>query len=425
MTDKNYYSISNYCEHSNFDIYRTVFHKLYKNGKNLCVECNKKIIKNYIPKKQDINKFRKNSKVFYANHHLTLNKKWFIINYPKEYKIILVWTNHIKNISLSERIFLFKNNEKNIPICPICKNGYLIYKNGYVGYSQTCNNPKCLKTSSAAEIEMYDYVKSLNPEAEHKFYIGRREYDIKINNLLIEFNGLYWHGDNIQKDKNYHLKKLNIANENKYELFNVWEDDWNYKQSIIKSMLNHKFGKSIKIYARNCEIRKIKTTTKDFLNTNHLQGWCQSSINLGLYYNNELVALMTFGKRKISSITQYELLRFCNKLNYTTTGGASKLFKYFIKNYNTEKIISYAAKDYSSGNLYEKIGFSKISETPVNYWWCDNNKKLNRTKFMKYKLVKLGFDENKTESEIMYTREFYKIYGCGNLKYEWIKKGRT
>ena len=36
---------------------------------------------------------------------------------------------------------------------------------------------------------------------------------------------------------------------------------------------------------------------------------------------------------------------------------------------------------------------------------------------MKHKLVKEGYDKNKTEDEIMTERGFYKIYGIGNIKF--------
>jgi hypothetical protein len=240
--------------------------------------------------------------------------------------------------------------------------------------------------------------------------------------LLIEFNGLYWHGDLIKDNKYYHYNKYKLSNDNNYKLFSIWEDDWNFKKDIVKSMLLNRINKTPTLLnARECEIKEVANTRK-FLNNNHLQGWCQSSVNLGLYYNDELVSLMTFGKRKISGNTQYELLRFCNKIYTNIRGAASKLFKHFQQYYyKGENITSFASCDYSDGKLYNILGFKKIKHTGINYWWCDNSKKYHRSNFMKYKLVKEGFDKNKTENEIMRERGFYKIFNSGNLKYN--KKG--
>ena len=80
----------------------------------------------------------------------------------------------------------------------------------------------------------------------------------------------------------------------------------------------------------------------DFLNLYHLQGGLmKQSICLGLYYNNELVELMTFGKPRYNKNYEYELLRLCSHKDYSITGGTQKLFKYFIDNYKPSSIISY------------------------------------------------------------------------------------
>ena len=150
-----------------------------------------------------------------------------------------------------------------------------------------------------------------------------------------------------------------------------------------------------------------------------MQGFIPSSIKLGLYFENELVSCMTFGKRK----GKCELLRFCNKIDTTIVGGASKLFKYFLENYSIkEDIISYANTDISEGNLYETLGFSLEGKTGIGYWWGKGNQKFNRERFQKYKLIKEGNDPNLTEEEIMYKNGFFKIYNTGNLKYKYINK---
>ena len=104
-------------------------------------------------------------------------------------------------------------------------------------------------------------------------------------------------------------------------------------------------GKSNKIMARKTEIKEFNDTKmiKDFLDKNHIQGHVGSKIKIGLFYENKLVSLMTFGdKRKLmgqkSVVGTYEMLRFCNILNTNVIGGASRLFKYFVDKYNTRRI---------------------------------------------------------------------------------------
>lgn len=247
--------------------------------------------------------------------------------------------------------------------------------------------------------------------------------------LGVEFNGLYWHSEK-QKSKLEHYDKYMYFKNLGINLINIWEDDWNFKTLIVKSILLNSIGIiDKKINARECKIKTVNNSEKSkFLNDNHIQGNCISSINLGLYFNDELISMMTFGKKRmiLSSKTnvddEYELLRFCSKCNYNIRGGASKLFKYFIQNYNPNKILSYSNLDIGNGNLYNILGFTNYGHTKVNYWWSDYQHRYHRSGFMKHKLIKEDADKNKTESEIMYSRGYVRIWGIGNTKWVWTKQ---
>ena len=135
---------------------------------------------------------------------------------------------------------------------------------------------------------------------------------------------------------------------------------------------------------------------------------------------------MTFGKLRKNLGNKhiegkYELLRFCNKLNTNVVGGASKLFKYFIKEYEPIEIVSYADRRWSKGNLYEKIGFTKVSITEPSYYYIVNHVRKNRIEYQKHKLVAMGYDSNKTEKQIMKELGYKRIYDCGTIKFEWIR----
>jgi hypothetical protein len=132
---------------------------------------------------------------------------------------------------------------------------------------------------------------------------------------------------------------------------------------------------------------------------------------------------MTVGhKRKslgsVSNKDEFELLRFCNKLNINVVGGASKLLKHFIKVVQPKEIISYCDRRWSQGNLYEKLGFSKIHYSKPSYFYVKNDKRYNRFNFRKDILVREGYDVDKTEHEIMKERSIYRIYDCGTILYK-------
>ena len=411
------YLIKNFCIHGNLILSTYIFNKIYNkklNNNNIfyCEKCNENFISNYILNKNDkLN----NKEIIKTIDSTSLGQKIYIKRwFPKLY----IQINELRiNCTWTEKVYLIKNNLNKIPICSNNNcNNIVDFNFSMCKFNLFCN---LHKNSSNKEIELQKFINNFYKiqKIRNKNY----EIDIYIPDLKIgiEFNGIYWHSEKF-KNKTYHYNKYLFFKNIDINIINIWEDDWILKKNLIKSILLNKIYLSPnKIYGRKCELKKIKDT-KQFLNDNHLQGWCQSSINLGLYYENELVSLMTFGKRKISSKTQYELLRFCNKINYSVIGGASKLFKHFLNNYNNDNntIYSYANLDISNGNLYEVLGFKKIGHTGINYWWV-KDKKYNRTNFMKHKLVKEGFDKNKTETQIMRERGFYKIWGTGNLKYEF------
>jgi len=291
-----------------------------------------------------------------------------------------------------------------------------------------CNPP--LYSESAGENQLYEFIRSIY-QGEIIYHdrktLNGKEIDIYLPELSIgfEFDGIYWHSEYF-KEKYGNLKKKELIKAQGISIYNIWEDDWIFKNEIIKSRIINSLGLSKKIGARKCEILTVSSKEeKEFLNNNHIQGYVPSSIKIGLYYNNQLVSLITFSKNrkavgKISVDGEYELLRFCNKLNTSVVGGASKLFKYFIEKKDPDLITSYQDNSWHTGNLYQNLGFIQYGSPEPNYYWCKKNMKFHRYNFRKDKLVKQGFDPSKTEDQIMHERGYYKLWGFGNLK--WVYK---
>lgn len=237
--------------------------------------------------------------------------------------------------------------------------------------------------------------------------------------------------DLILNDKKYHLNKTIECEKQNIHLIHIFEDEWVNNLEVVKSKLRNILSLSEKsIYARNCEVREITTKIKTkFLIKNHIQRADKSSIKLGIFYKNELMGVMTFGRRrlalgkKITENKEFELIRFATSTS--VVGGASKLFSYFVKKYHPLKIVSYADRRWtcSRGNLYEKLGFEKVGETSPNYWYFKNGyfTRTHRFTFRKNVLnEKLEeFDKKLTEWENMKLNGYNRIWDCGSLKYEW------
>jgi len=182
------------------------------------------------------------------------------------------------------------------------------------------------------------------------------------------------------------------------------------------------------IGARKCIIKELDSKTKNkFLDKYHIQGKDNSSIKLGAFYKARLVAVMTFGKRRIalgkkeSKDNEYELLRFVTVANFNIIGIASKLLKYFERNYNPLKLITYADRRWSQGNLYHQLGFEFSHISKPNYFYFKNNeiKRYHRFNFRKnvlyYKIDK--YDVNLTEVQNMKNNNYTRIFDCGNYMF--------
>jgi hypothetical protein len=126
---------------------------------------------------------------------------------------------------------------------------------------------------------------------------------------------------------------------------------------------------------------------------------------------------MTFGKPRFNKGYDWELIRYCNVLDTTIVGGASKLLKHFINNHSGS-ILSYANREHSNGKLYEALGFNLINESQPSYQWVKGSTLLKRYQTQKHKLQSLlgeSFDPLKTESENMFNNGYRRIWDCGNL----------
>ena len=291
-----------------------------------------------------------------------------------------------------------------------------------------CGCPKCGIKLSKGENEIYEYVKSIYTQTIHndRSILNGKELDIYVpeKNIAIEYNGLLWHSEQYKDDADiYHLEKLKTCQKQNIRLIHIFEDEWIEKSQIVKSRLNSIFGlNQNRIFARKCIFKEVSPhESMKFLEENHIQGKCKAKYHYGLYYNNKLVSLMTFGKmrqqRKYHDDydNKWELLRFCNILNTTVVGGASKLLKHFINEIKPKEIISYADKRWSDGHLYETLGFEHTHDSKPNYFYVIGQHRENRFNYRKGELVKQGFDSNKTEHEIMINRGIYRIYDCGTM----------
>lgn len=237
------------------------------------------------------------------------------------------------------------------------------------------------------------------------------DFVIPDKKIAIEVNGIYWHS---KHDKNYHMNKTEKSNDKGYSLIHVYDFEIDNDLPKIESIINSHIGKNEKVYARKTKVDSVDNSSyKQFCNDNHIQGHINASIKLGLFSENELVAIMSFGKSRYNKKYEYELLRYCSKLNTNVVGGASKLFEHFKRNYNPESVISYAQRRIFNGNMYRNLGMTFSHYSPPGYFWA--NQKGDIMKRYKTQSHILGGPEK----EVMENKHYHKVYDCGQSVFTW------
>lgn len=110
-----------------------------------------------------------------------------------------------------------------------------------------CCCPNCTRARSKGEREVAKYIADLGYEIEvnNRDILHPQELDIVIKslNIAIEYNGDYWHSDDVIrqcKDLSafeYHEQKFKGAEKKGYKLFFVWENDWEKNQNFVKESI--------------------------------------------------------------------------------------------------------------------------------------------------------------------------------------------
>lgn len=304
---------------------------------------------------------------------------------------------------------------------------------------------------SNMERQVVEFIQSLGSDIKieentHKV-ITPKEIDIYLPDYKfgIECNPASTHNSTIDTwdiekppmSSSYHKMKTDECEAKGVFLLHIFGYDWIYKQDVIKSMIRNILGKNeFKVYARKCEIKEVSPQDcREFLDTNHRQGSANSPIRLGLYHNDELVSLMTFGKMRGTIGTGsgnlddcYELVRFCSKLNTSVVGGADKLFKHFVKEFHPIRIRSFSDRAHTRGTLYKKLGFIEITRSNPGYVWVNlfNDRPYHRMNAQKAHIREFLNDDtidlSQAEKQIMETHNYVQVFDSGTITWEWTNR---
>lgn len=281
--------------------------------------------------------------------------------------------------------------------------------------------------ASKQELEVLEFVRQYADKDAEKTHVERKEIDIYSEKykIGIEYCGAYWHSVRYQKP-NSHYEKFKVCEKTGIQLLTIFDFEWN---NVAKSVVLSKFGIfKQRLYARQCQFRLINQTDSNiFLDKNHIQGKSHHiKLAGGLFYQDELVAVMTFTKHHRQNVADNVIVlsRLCFLQGYQIVGGATKLFKNclsFLTDY--EKIISWSDNRWSNGSVYRHLNFILMAEYRQDYFYYQSTSDghiVHSKQSMKKSAT--GCPSHITEREFCHQLGFERIYDCGKRKWEFSVK---
>ncbi len=298
--------------------------------------------------------------------------------------------------------------------------------------------PKCANQESKGEQQVADFVRSLGVETvlRDRVQISPLELDIYIPelNLAVEYCGSYYHSTLVLEDQNKHRRKFEACLGKGIHLVTLYESEWKTKPEVVKKVLKTLLGKTdSKTYARKLVCREVSITdARAFFETEHLQGAPRKGTFYGLYENKTLKACMGFAKGASlrGDTTTWELLRYASEGQ--VIGGASRLFRAFVKSHSPEKIVSFSDNRWFTGGMYETLGFVLDDENKPDYivWSNKTGKVYHKSLFQRSsipaRINEFGSKETydpatdpRTEREMTKLLNCGRIYDCGKKRWVW------
>jgi len=297
-----------------------------------------------------------------AAKSLVMTKEQFILKATAKHNNVYTYDNVI-----------YSGNKNKVSITCLKHNDFLQRPNDHL----TGNGcPKCIEKVSKLEKQVANFIVSLGFSIERSnrslFKGTKKEADIYIPklNMIIEFNGSFFHSEYKRPDI-YNIRiKSDLAKTNGLRCIHIREDQWLEQKELVKSLLKSQLG----IFDRRIGARK--TVKKDISNneykelcSHHLQGFRGASVKKGLYYNGELVACIGYNKLG-------ELIRYVVKNGWQILGALPKLIK------DEDITFSFCDLSFFGGASYLKAGFKLDYITKPNYRYTKGKKTVSRQSMM-------------------------------------------
>lgn len=232
--------------------------------------------------------------------------------------------------------------------------------------------------------------------------------------LGIEFSGAFWHSEACGKDRNYHAKKRSMALDQHITLLQIFEDEWIDHPVAVIATIKHRLGLTTKkTYARSCDLAQINHhEAAEFYEIHHVYGHVSATIHLGLRSKHGLMACMSFTERTSAC---WELVRYATK--DSVVGGASRLLRAFERMCNWHIIKSFVDLRWSTGALYETLGFTIDKQIAPDYMYVIGNRRIHKFNLRKSsKRFAKYLETDMTERQMAIAEQIPRVYDAGKWR---------
>lgn len=267
---------------------------------------------------------------------------------------------------------------------------------------------------------------SIGCDVAYELSLGSYSYDLAIpsQHLVIEINPSYTHNTEgnhygVARSIDYHLKKTQTAADNGYRCVHIF--DWDNVDKVLQM-----FTPKTNVYARRCAIDEIDAdTANEFESLYHLQGPVKGQkVCLGLFYQGQLIQIMTFGKPRYNNKYDWELLRLCTAAQYRVVGGAKRLWSHFLKLHEQESVISYCDVAKFTGDVYSQLGMKLLYTTSPSKVWSKGSQKITDNLLRQRgfdQLFSTDFGKGTSNEELMLQHGWLPVYDCGQQVWAYQK----
>lgn len=338
--------------------------------------------------------------------------------------------------------YFIKRDKKNITVkCKKCgkqsiKNSSNLYKSG----CKFCSSAGI----SEAERSIFNWVKTIVPDAVQSDRTVLKniskhnrslELDIYVpsKKIAIEYNGSYWHSVSSLMEnkklsyaeaKKYHQEKSIECEKKGIRLIYIWDYEWQdpVKQKVLKNIiLGALKALPERFYARECKVKYYDNNSKKwnelnkFFEENNIQGNRGGNFVYTLEKNERILMAYKFGEPfggRAKQKYQYEMVRGASAYGVQVVGGATKLWKHFIKDKAPESVVYYIDYNYFNGSSVEKIGLNCIGMTPgVKNYFTSTKEVKNRQPAKHHEIM-----------EKIKSGEVLELWNAGTKTYIYEKK---